>query len=52
MYREDVNGWGSDQPTLDSALKQCCNRIIERAKKESKEALCKGMDDFYDTLEG
>lgn len=51
MYREDLDGWGTDQPTLDSALQSCCNRIIERAKKSSKEELCKGMDDFYESLE-
>ena len=51
MYREDVLGWGTNQPILNSALKQCCKRILERAAKDSKEKLCKSMDDFYEKLE-
>ena len=52
MYRESLMGWGTDQPTLDDALKRVCGRILERASKEPTENLCKGMDQFYEGLDG
>ena len=51
MYRESLMGWGTDHPTLDGALKGVCRRILDRAEKESTETLCKGMDQFYESLD-
>ena len=51
-YREEVKGWGTEQPTLDRALNGVCRRILNRAAKESTETLCKGMDEFYESLDG
>ena len=51
MYRESLIGWGTDQKTLDDALKRVCRRILDRAAKDSTEVLCKGMDQFYKTLD-
>ena len=52
MYRESLMGWGTDQPTLDDALKGVCRRILNRASKEPTEVLRKGMDQFYENLDG
>ena len=52
MYRESLMGWGSEQPSLDAALTQVCRHILDRASKESTEDLCKGMDQFYENLDG
>ena len=49
-YRESLLGWGTEQPTLDGALNGVCRRILNRAAKESTETLCKGMDEFYESL--
>ena len=51
MYRESLDGWGTDQTTLEGALKRACLRILERSKNPSKEELRKGLVDFYDNLE-
>ena len=52
MYRESVMGWGTDQSTLEGALRAVCRRILDRASKESPETLCKGMGHFYEKLDG
>ncbi|MDE0695824.1 MAG: hypothetical protein OXH76_08345 [Boseongicola sp.] len=52
MYREDLLGWGSDHATLTNALNGCCRRIINRAKRDPKDSLCKNMNEFYDDLDG
>ncbi len=50
MYREALDGWGSDQNTLDGALNGACRRILDKSKKPSKDTLLKGLHDFYETL--
>lgn len=50
MYRESLDGWGSDHTTLRDALDAACRRIIEKAGRPSAEELCKGMDAFYGKL--
>ena len=50
MYREDLNGWGTDCPTLQDALDGACRRILDMAGKPSKDELCKGMDEFFNKL--
>ncbi len=50
MYREDLNGWGTDQTTLQGALDGACRRILDMAGKPTKDELCKGMDEFFDNL--
>ena len=50
MYREDVNGWGTDQSSLQDALDRACDRIIDLAGKKTKDELCQGMDEFYQNL--
>ena len=50
-YRESVMGWGSEHQTLDSALNRVCRRILDRAAKDTA-GLCKGMDEFYQSLDG
>lgn len=51
MFRESVNGWGTDCDSLDSALSRVCNRMIARAKQKNRDTMCKEMDDFYVKLE-
>ena len=50
MYREDLDGWGTDQATLNGALDGACRRILEKSEKPSKEQLCKGIGEFYENL--
>ena len=51
MYRESLDGWGTDQTTLEGALKAACRRILERSRKPSNDELRKGLEDFYHSLE-
>ena len=50
MYRENLDGWGSDHNTLNEALDGACRRILNKSKKPSKDTLLKGLQDFYKTL--
>ena len=50
MYREELDGWGTDQNTLDGALNRACRRILDKSKKPSEDTLLKGLHDFYETL--
>ena len=52
MYRESLDGWGTDQTNLESALNRACRRILEKSEKPSKKELCKGLGEFYDNLKG
>lgn len=52
MYRESLMGWGTDRHSLQDALNGVCRRILDRASKEPTEAPCKGMDAFYQELDG
>ena len=51
MYRESLDGWGTDQTTLEGAVNGACRRILEKSKKPSEGELRKGLDEFYDNLE-
>lgn len=50
MYREALDGWGTDQSTLKGALDAACRRILNRSKTPSREVLVKGLDEFYESL--
>ena len=50
MYREVLDGWGSDHNTLKDAMDGACRRILDKANKPSNEALLKGLDEFYESL--
>ena len=50
MYREALDGWGTDQTTLEGALNGACRRILEKSKKPSEDELRKGLAEFYDNL--
>ena len=50
MYRESLDGWGTDQTTLEAALNAACRRILQRSKKPSNDELRKGLEEFYDNL--
>ena len=50
MYREDLDGWGSDHNTLNEALDRACRQILNKSKKPSTDTLLKGLQDFYKTL--
>ena len=52
MYREALDGWGTDQITLEGALNGACRRILEKSNKPSKDELRKGLDEFYGNLKG
>ena len=49
-YREELDGWGTNQDSLKNALDSACQRILDKAGQPSPDALCKGMDEFYDNL--
>ena len=51
MYRESLDGWGTDQKTLKGALDAACQRILVKAGRPSQKELCAGMDEFYASLE-
>ena len=50
MYRESLDGWGTDQNTLKGALDSACRRILDKSKKPSQDVLLKGLHDFYESL--
>ena len=50
MYREDLDGWGSDHNTLNGALDGACRRILNKSKKPSTDTLLKELQDFYEIL--
>ena len=50
MYREELDGWGTDQRTLEGALDTACRRILNKSKTPSRELLVKGLHDFYESL--
>ena len=50
MYRESLDGWGTDRASLEQALDAVCARILDRAKQPSKEELRNGLFEFYENL--
>ena len=50
QFREDLDGWGSDHPSLQQALDAACRRILKKAGSPTKEQLCSEMDEFYSSM--
>ena len=50
QFRESLDGWGSDHPSLQRALDAACRRILEKAARPAKEQLCFEMDEFFSLL--
>ena len=50
QFRESLDGWGSDHPSLQLALDAGCRRILEKSARPTKEQLCSEMDEFYSSL--
>ena len=51
QFRESLDGWGIDHPSLQRALDAACRRILDKAARPSKEQLCSEMDAFYESLD-
>ena len=49
-FRESLDGWGSDHPSLQQALDAACRRILKKAARPAQEQLCSEMDEFYSLL--
>ena len=47
-FRESLDGWGTNQNSLDAALKGACRRIVNLAKEPSVEELQKEMREYFD----
>ena len=50
QFRESLDGWGNDHPSLQRALDAACRRILEKLARPTKEQLCTEMDEFYSSL--
>ena len=50
QFRESLDGWGSDHPSLQRALDAACRRVLEKSARPTKEQLCSEMDEFYSSL--
>ena len=50
QFRDSLDGWGSDHPSLPQALDAACRRILEKSARPSKQQLCSEMDEFYASL--
>ena len=50
QFRESLDGWGNDHPSLQLALDAACRRILEKAARPKKKQLCSEMDEFYSLL--
>ena len=50
QFRESLDGWGSDHPSLQRALEAACRRILEKSARPSQEQLCSEMNEFYAAL--
>ena len=48
MYRESVDGWGSQHRTPKNALEAACMRLLQKAKTESEEVLRERLHEFYE----
>ena len=51
LFREDLDGWGSEHTSLQAALDSACRRILDKSARPSKEELCSEMGKFYESLE-
>ena len=51
QFRESLDGWGSDHPSLQAALDAACRRILDKAARPTKEQLCSEMEEFYESLD-
>ena len=50
QFRESLDGWGIDHPSLQQALDAACRRILEKSARPTKEQLCSEIDEFYSSL--
>lgn len=50
QYREQLDGWGLDHDSLQAALDSACRRILDKSSRPDTEQLCKGMTDFFESL--
>ena len=50
QFRESLDGWGSDHPSLQLALDAACRRIMDKSVRPTKEQLCSEIDQFYESL--
>lgn len=51
LFRESLDGWGSDHASLQAALDRACQRILDKSVRPSKDELCSEMGKFYEALE-
>ena len=51
LFREDLDGWGSNHASLQGALDGACRRILDKLARPPKEELCSEMERFYKSLE-
>ena len=49
-FREDLDGWGQDHPSLQAAIDAACQRILDKSAQPSPEQLCSEMDKFHESL--
>ena len=49
-FRESLDGWGTDQDTLQGALDNACRRILKKLARPSAKELCSELDKFYEKL--
>lgn len=50
-FRESLDGWGTDQDSLERALNRACQRILDKETRPPKEELCSEMERFYKSLQ-
>ena len=50
LFREELDGWGSDHKTLPDALDAACQRILDKSAQPTTEQLCSEMDKFHESL--
>ena len=51
LFRESLDGWGNDHPSLQGALDGACRRILDKLVRPPKEELCSEIERFYESLE-
>ena len=49
-FREALDGWGQDHPSLRAAIDAACRRILDKSAQPSPEQLCSEMDKFHESL--
>lgn len=51
LFREDLDGWGSNHTSLQAALDSACRRILDKLARPPKDELCSEIAKFYESLE-